>query len=376
MRIPVSWLSEYIEIPVGTTAQEIADILTKVGFEEEDVIEYGADIVGPIVVGQVLDFVEEPQANGKTIRWCQVDVGNGEARGIVCGARNFFVGDKVVVSLPGAVLPGGFAIAARKTYGHVSDGMICSARELQLSDEHDGIIRLSEIGLDPELGSDAISLLGLRDSVIDASVLPDRGYAMSMRGIARELHSATGWAWTDPADTTPAITASPNAVSGSIVDSTAAVRLVLRTLDGFNPSALSPLWMQRRLFLAGMRSISLAVDVTNYVMLELGQPLHAFDADKLRGSIQVRRAGEGVRLTTLDGIERALAHDDIVIADDSGAIALAGTMGGASTEISETTTRIVIEAACFSFGDVREHPVRISCRQKHLEDLNVALIVR
>ncbi len=199
MRIPLSWLRDYIEIPADITGAQIADILTKVGFEEEEVIEYGEGLQGPVVVGKVLEFVEEPQANGKTIRWCQVEVGEGVINGIVCGARNFFVGDKVVVSLPGAVLPGGFAIAARKTYGHVSNGMICSARELQFSDDHDGIIRLSELGLDPELGTDAIELLGLRDTVIDASVLPDRGYAMSLRGIARELHTATGWAWNDPA---------------------------------------------------------------------------------------------------------------------------------------------------------------------------------
>lgn len=352
MRIPLSWLRDYIEIPADITGAQIADILTKVGFEEEEVIEFGEGLQGPVVVGKVLEFAEEPQANGKTIRWCQVEVAEGVINGIVCGARNFFVGDKVVVSLPGAVLPGGFAIAARKTYGHVSNGMICSARELQFSDDHDGIIRLSELGLDPELGADAIELLGLRDTVIDASVLPDRGYAMSLRGIARELHTATGWAWRDPAEVAAPVVAAADAVAGEILDESAASRLVLRTLSGYNPAAASPIQMQRRLYLAGMRSISLAVDVTNYVMLELGQPLHAFDADKLQGHIRVRRAGVEISLKTLDDVERSLDARDIVIADDSGAIALAGTMGGASTEISETTTRIVLEAACFSFPDV------------------------
>ena len=352
MRIPLSWLKDHIEIPADVSAEEIADILTRVGFEEEEVIHFGSDLQGPVVVGKVLEFVEEPQANGKTIRWCQVEVAPGVVNGIVCGARNFFVGDKVVVSLPGAVLPGGFAIAARKTYGHVSDGMICSARELQFSDDHEGIIRLTELGLDPELGTDAIELLGLRDAVVDASVLPDRGYAMSMRGIARELHIATGWSWKDPARVAAPVESSAEAVQGEIVDASAAQRLVLRTLENFDPSAKSPIQMQRRLFLAGMRSISLAVDVTNYVMLELGQPLHAFDADKLDGQIRVRRAGEDVSLTTLDNVDRALDAADIVIADNSGAIALAGTMGGASTEISDSTRRIVLEAACFSFGDV------------------------
>jgi phenylalanyl-tRNA synthetase beta chain len=352
MRIPISWLKEFVEIPNGTTVEEISAIYTRLGFEEEEIIRYGEDLQGPVVVGKVLEIVEEPQANGKTIRWCQVEVGDGKVHGIVCGASNFFVGDKVVVSLPGASLPGGFEIAARKTYGHVSDGMICSARELKFSDDHNGIIRLIELGLDPALGTDAIELLQLKEEVLDISVLPDRGYAMSMRGVARELAYATGWKWNDPADIKHPIKSDKTAVTAAIEDESAASRIVLRTLHDFVPNSKSPLWMQRRITLAGMRSISLAVDITNYVMLELGQPLHAFDAAKLKGGIKVRRAGEKVILKTLDEVERKLDSRDIVIADESGAIALAGTMGGATTEISDSTTSIAIEAACFSAGDV------------------------
>lgn len=352
MRVPISWLREYVEIPRDVTIDEISAILTRHGFEEEEIVRHGHDLTGPVVVGKVLEFVEEPQANGKTIRWCQVDVGNGKVHGIVCGAANFFVGDKVVVSLPGAVLPGGFAISARKTYGHVSDGMICSAKELRFSEDHNGIIRLIELGLDPELGSDAIELLQLKEDVLDISVLPDRGYAMSMRGVARELANATGWNWQDPALIPTVVTPSENAVKAEILDVSAASRIVLRTLKDFDSHAKSPVWMQRRLSLAGMRPISLAVDVTNYVMLELGQPLHAFDADKLKGNIKVTRAGVQTKLKTLDDVERELDPNDIVIADDSGAVALAGTMGGASTEISDNTKNIVLEAACFSYGDV------------------------
>jgi phenylalanyl-tRNA synthetase beta chain len=262
------------------------------------------------------------------------------------------VGDKVVVSLPGAVLPGGFAIAARKTYGHVSDGMICSARELGLSDDHEGIIRLHLLGIDAELGSDAIALLGLVDDVLDVSVLPDRGYAMSLRGLARELAHRTGWSWRDPANIVAPVKPHDDAVSGAITDTSACTRLVLRTVTDFQINAASPLWMQRRLHMCGMRSISLAVDITNYVMLELGQPLHAFDADKLQGTISVRRAGSDSVLVTLDGVERQLDSQDIVIADESGAVALAGTMGGESTEISTSTSRIVIEAARFNAPDI------------------------
>ncbi|MCU1597464.1 MAG: phenylalanine--tRNA ligase subunit beta, partial [Glaciihabitans sp.] len=184
MRVPVSWLREFVDVPVGATAEEILASLVAVGFEEEDVHTFG--VTGPVVVGQVLEFTPEPQTNGKTINWCSVDVGESEPRGIVCGAHNFVVGDKVVVTLPGAVLPGPFPIAARKTYGHVSDGMIASARELGLGEEHAGIVRLVTLGLDPEPGDDAIELLGLDDFSVEINVTPDRGYAFSIRGVARE----------------------------------------------------------------------------------------------------------------------------------------------------------------------------------------------
>lgn len=352
MLIPVSWLREFVDIPADVDAQKIADIFTRIGFEEEGIEYFGADLEGPLVVGRVVEFVEEEQANGKTIRWCQVEVAPGEITGIVCGARNFFVDDKVVVVRPGATLPGGFQIAARKTYGHVSDGMICSGKELQFSDDHGGIIRLVELGLDPEVGTDAIELLGLIDSVVDISVLPDRGYALSMRGAARELAAATGWDWSDPANLESSVAGSPQAVPGEIEDASACSRLVLRTLDGFNPDSVAPVWMQRRLTLTGMRPISLAVDITNYVMLELGHPLHAYDKQKLNGSIKVERATSDLKFTTLDNVERALSAGEILITDASGVIGLAGVMGGLSTEMDESSVGIVLEAARFTQGDI------------------------
>ncbi|MCU1514755.1 MAG: phenylalanine--tRNA ligase subunit beta [Microbacteriaceae bacterium] len=197
MRVPISWLRDFVEIPASITPAEVHAALVKVGLEEEGV--HGFDVSGPVVVGQVLSFEPEPQTNGKTINWCQVDVGEAEPRGIVCGAHNFSVGDKVVVSLPGAVLPGPVPIAARKTYGHVSDGMIASTRELGLGEEHDGILRLAALGLDPEPGTDAIALLGLDDWAVEVNVTPDRGYAFSIRGIAREYSHSTGAAFRDPA---------------------------------------------------------------------------------------------------------------------------------------------------------------------------------
>ena len=362
MRVPLSWLGEFVDLEPGTTPEEVHAALVSVGLEEEDIHTF--ELSGPIVVGQVLEFVEEPQSNGKTIRWCQVRVapegqnaadGGADVRGIVCGARNFFEGDKVVVTLPGAVLPGPFPIAARKTYGHVSDGMIASARELGLGEDHDGILRLSTLGLDPEVGTDAVALLGLDDAAVEVNVTPDRGYAFSIRGIAREYSHATGAAFRDPADAVPVGSVADHPSGFSVtVDDTAPIRgrvgasvfvtRVVRDVDGSRPT---PPWMIARLKLAGIRSISLIVDITNYVMLELGQPIHGYDLDSLSGGIVVRRASPGEKLVTLDDQTRTLDPEDLVISDDSGAIGLAGVMGGASTEIGDGTRNVLIEAANF-----------------------------
>jgi len=355
MRIPLSWLGELVEIPATDTADWLHATLVRVGFEEEAV--HGGELRGPIVVGRVLEIVEEPQKNGKTIRWCQVDVGeaNGGVRGIVCGALNFVEGDRVVVTLPGAALPGGFEIAARKTYGHVSDGMIASERELGLGDDHDGIMRLDVLGIPGEIGDDALAILGLDDQAVEINVTPDRGYALSLRGIAREVASATGQAFRDPASI-HASAIEPGTASGFPVELRDAApirgragcsRFVARVVRGIDPSRPTPAWLASRLRLAGIRSISLPVDITNAVMLELGQPIHGYDLGKLRGGIVVRRAAEGERLTTLDGADRALSTEDLLITDDRGAIGLAGVMGGAETEMDASTTDVLIEAATF-----------------------------
>ena len=307
-----------------------------------------------------MEFVAEPQANGKTIRWCQVQVapegakaadGGASVRGIVCGASNFEVGDKVVVSLPGAVLPGNFVISARSTYGHTSDGMIASGRELNLSDDHDGILRLSTMGLDPKVGTDAIELLGLSDSAAEINVLPDRGYCLSIRGVAREYSHATGSEFRDPIENAHAVHGEG---FGLVIQDATPIRgrktsqsFILRTVTGIDASKPTPTWMRARLKLAGMRSISLAVDITNYVMLELGQPVHAYDLDKVAGGLTIRRAKKGETLKTLDGQERKLHEEDLLITDDSGPIGLAGVMGGYSTEVSDSTKNVLIETAHF-----------------------------
>lgn len=353
MRVPVSWLREFVEAPATITPDELHAALVRVGLEEEDLHTF--ELEGPIVVGKVLEFVDEPQSNGKTIRWCQVQVGADDVRGIVCGAGNFFVDDKVVVTLPGSVLPGPFHIAARKTYGHVSDGMIASARELGLGDEHDGILRLAELDLDPEVGENAIELLGLDDWAVEVNVTPDRGYALSIRGIAREYSHATGAAFRDPAlVSVPELAPIDSAPVAVALNDTAPIRgaegcslFLTRVVRGVDPARHTPAWMIARLKLAGIRSISLTVDISNYVMMELGQPLHFYDLDKINGGITVRRAEQGEELTTLDSQVRKLNAEDLLITDDRGPIGMAGVMGGESTEITPDTVNVLIEAANF-----------------------------
>ncbi|MER8026120.1 phenylalanine--tRNA ligase subunit beta [Glutamicibacter protophormiae] len=367
MRIPLSWLREYTQLPADASAEDLMADLVKVGLEEEDVHRPSDEISGPIVVGQVLSLVKEEASNGKTINWCQVRVvpegaeqtltGKGidpsGVQGIVCGAHNFVEGDKVVVTLPGAVLPGDFKISPRKTYGHTSAGMIASSRELGIGEDHDGIIVLSRLGLDPELGTDVLELFGLDDQAAEINVTPDRGYCFSIRGVAREYGLATGTAFTDPASkvqVTDAAEAGHPVVladDAPIYGMAGCTRFVTREVTGIDPTRPTPRWMASRLQLAGMRSISLPVDISNYVMLELGSPLHFYDADKLSGAITVRRAAAGEKLTTLDEKERELSVEDLLITDESGAIGIAGVMGGASTEVSDATSRVLIEAAHF-----------------------------
>ena len=280
MRVPVSWLREYVDLGPSESGRDVAARLVRAGLEVETVDQAGGAVSGPLVVGRVVEFADETHSNGKTIRWCQVDVGESEPRGIVCGAHNFSDGDLVVVALPGAVLTGGFEITARKTYGHVSDGMICSARELGLGEDHTGILVLRPDEGSP--GQDAIPALHLRDEVLDIAVTPDRGYCLSMRGVAREVATAYGIPLRDPGLVEPHLD-STSGYPVMVNDEDRCAVYVARTVADLDVEAASPRWLQRRIQLAGMRPISLAVDVTNYVMLELGQPIHGFDRDALVG---------------------------------------------------------------------------------------------
>ncbi|MEU9923483.1 phenylalanine--tRNA ligase subunit beta [Streptomyces griseoluteus] len=353
MRVPLSWLREYVDLPESETGRDVQAKLIDSGLEVETVEQLGAGLKGPLVVGQVLT-IEELEGFKKPIRFCTVDVGTangtGEPQEIVCGARNFAVGDKVVVVLPGAVLPGDFAIAARKTYGKTSHGMICSTDELGMGDDGShGIIVLPP---ETEVGKDAIELLELVDEVLDIAVTANRGDCLSIRGVARETAIAYGLPLRDPAlIDVPA----PNAYGYpvKVSDPMGCDRFTARTVTGLTPEARSPIWLRRRLQKVGMRPVSLAVDVTNYVMMELGQPLHAYDRTSVQGAIGVRRAEEGEKLRTLDGVERTLHAEDLVITDERGPIGLAGVMGGANTEIADhddterSTSDVVVEAAHF-----------------------------
>ncbi|MGW0823924.1 phenylalanine--tRNA ligase subunit beta [Streptomyces sp. NPDC002845] len=365
MRVPLSWLREYVDLPATETGRDVQAKLISAGLEVETVEQLGDGLKGPLVVGQVLT-IEELEGFKKPIRFCTVDVGQangtGEPQEIVCGARNFAVDDKVVVVLPGAVLPGGFAISARKTYGKTSHGMICSSDELGMGD--DGTKGIIVLPPETEVGKDAIELLELVDEVLDIAVTANRGDCLSIRGVARETAIAYGLPLRDPALLD---VPGPNAFGYpvEVSDPVGCDRFTARTVTGLDPEARSPIWLRRRLQKVGMRPISLAVDITNYVMTELGQPLHAYDRGLVEGTIGVRRAQEGEKLVTLDGATRTLHAEDLVITDERGPIGLAGVMGGANTEIADlpqsrmdstggtpidvenATTEVVIEAAHF-----------------------------
>ncbi|MGU3431386.1 phenylalanine--tRNA ligase subunit beta [Actinomycetes bacterium M1A6_2h] len=372
MRVPQSWLTEVASKATPGWSVGSADLdagIVGVGFEIEDVFPLD-NVTGPLVVGRVAD-IEELTEFKKPIRFCLVEVGESEPRGIVCGARNFAEGDLIVAALPGSVLPGGFAIAARKTYGRTSDGMICSVSELGIGSDHSGILVLPNGTAEP--GDDARTVLGLDDTVFDINVTPDRGYALSVRGLAREVACGFDLDYVDPALAAP-IPAEGDTWPVTLDDASGVTRFAMRKVVGIDASAVTPWWIQRRLLLCGVRPISPSVDVTNYVMLELGQPLHAFDAARLDGALTIRRATSDEQLVTLDDVTRTLHEDDVVIADASGPVSLAGVMGGASTEVTADTVDVLLEAAVWNplavFRTARRHklPSEASRRYERIVD--------
>ncbi|TGD86239.1 phenylalanine--tRNA ligase subunit beta [Mycolicibacterium sp. CH28] len=343
MRLPYSWLREVVQHGApgwDVPPHDLEQALIRVGHEVEDIITLGP-VSGPLTVGRVTS-IEELTEFKKPIRACKVDVGESQDRDIVCGATNFAVGDTVVVALPGTTLPGDFYIASRKTYGRLSDGMICSAAELGLGTDHAGILVLPPGTAEP--GEDGIAVLGLDDVIFDLAITPDRGYCMSVRGIAREIACAYDLDYVDPADIAPLPAEGP-ALPVTIEPGTGVSRFTLRPVTGIDPKALSPWWLRRRLMLSGIRPISPAVDVTNYVMLEIGHPMHAHDRSRINGEFIVRFAKPGETVVTLDDVERKLDPGDVLIVDDVATAAIGGVMGAGTTEIDDDSTDILLEAA-------------------------------
>ena len=343
MRVPYSWLREVVSAGASGWDVKPADLeqaLIRIGHEVEEIITLGP-VDGPLTVGRVAS-IEELTEFKKPIRACTVDVGEEKLREIVCGATNFVVGDLVVVALPGTTLPGGFNIAARKTYGHTSDGMICSAAELGLAADHSGILVLPPGTAEP--GASGAQVLGLDDVIFDLAITPDRGYCMSVRGLAREIACAYDLDFVDPADV-PALPREGEAWPLAVQPETGVRRFALRPVTGIDPTAMSPWWLQRRLLLSGIRAISPAVDATNYVMLELGHPMHAHDLNRITGGLAVRFATDGETVETLDDIERRLNPADVLIVDEVATAAIAGVMGSGSTEMRDDSTDVLLEAA-------------------------------
>jgi len=346
MRLSYDWLSELVEqVP---PPDELATLLTAAGLEVEAIERLGEGLAR-VVVGQVLS--KEPVAGTDKLNLCRVDVGEAQPASIVCGAANYGVGAKVPAALPGAVLPGGMRIEARKLRGVDSAGMLCSAKELGLSDDASGLMLLED---DLIPGTPIAEALGLDDVVFEINATPNRPDWLSHLGVARELVALTGTRLR-ALDARPAEGGAEagDAVSVSVERPDLCGRYAARVVEGvaFGPS---PRWMQARLEACGMRSLGNLIDVTNYVLLETGQPLHAFDLDRVAGHrIVVRAAAEGEKLTTLDGVERELAPDDLVIADAKKPLVLAGVMGGADGEVGEGTTRVMLESAWFDPASVR-----------------------
>jgi phenylalanyl-tRNA synthetase beta chain len=346
MRVPLSWLAAHVDVDVP--AASLAEKLTFAGIEVETIHRVGDDLAG-ILTARVLEVGQHPGADRLVL--VRIDAG-GEDRSVVCGARNFAPGDVVAWAAPGAKLPGGVEIGRRTVRGAVSDGMLASARELGVFDDHSGILVLPP---DTPVGADAVEAVGLRDSVLELKTAPNRGDILSMRGVAREVALLLGQEL-KPLDLTVPETGPPadGLASVSVEDSEGCPLYAARVIQGLDAARPAPLWMARRLYLYGQRPLGAVVDVTNYLLLDQGQPLHAFDLDRVPGRrIVVRRAADGETLRTLDGRDRRLSSQDTVITSGAEVLALAGIMGGEDSEVRSGTSDVLLESAHFPPAVVR-----------------------
>jgi phenylalanyl-tRNA synthetase beta chain len=343
MLVPLSWLAAYVDIDRDAIA--LAEALTAAGLKVEAIHRPSADIEG-VVVGQIRAILPHPNAD--KLQVVEVSTGWALDHHIVCGAHNFAVGNKVALALVGARLPGGIVIETARIRGEVSEGMLCSARELGLDDDHAGILILPP---ETELGVEVTKVLGLDEITLEIEVTTNRPDAMSLLGIAREVAAITGGSVKLPAlrmnRPSPGTTPAAEVASVRIEDPAGCPRYLARVVVGATTGP-SPEWVQRRLAAAGVRPISNIVDAPNYALIVTGHPMHAFDLDTLaEGRIVVRRATEGETIVTIDGVTRELTVDDLVIADAGRPVALAGIMGGRDTEVTATTTRVLLESAYF-----------------------------
>lgn len=345
MKISLNWLREYVELPSGVP--ELSDLLTRAGVEVEGVLSSGVAIPNVVVAG-ILESSQHPNADRLSV--CKVDDGSGHPRQIVCGAKNYRVGDKVPLALPGAVLPGDFKIKVGKLRGVESEGMLCAADELGLPKGADGLLILPA---DAPVGA-PLETLFPGDTILDLEITPNRPDLLGHIGIAREVAALTGRTLTLPqVAVREASSENPVPVSSPACDF-----YTLTEISGLKVGP-SPAWLRQKLEAVGLRSINSVVDVTNHVLMETGQPLHAFDADKVDGDLRVRAAEDGEEFDALDGRTYRLSPEDVVIADASRVLALGGVMGGESSGVTETTTRILLESAHFDPASIRRTSRRL-----------------
>src|SRR5213594_4480131 len=340
MKFSVNWLREFVDLPKNP--EEIADILTRAGVETENIETRGAKI-GNVIVSQITASSRHPDADRLTV--CEVDDGGGTKRQIVCGATNYKVGDKIPLALPGAKLPNGTEIRKNKLRGVESDGMLCSAIELGLGSDAAGLLILSP---EAKIGA-PIGDLFPADTILDVEITPNRGDLLSHFGLAREIAALTG----KKLKSTARESKIDIKKSGVTITATRECPFFsARKIDNVNVGP-SPQWLRAKIESVGIRSINNIVDISNFVMLELGQPTHAFDADKLEGGINVRLARDGEKFLALDGKTYSLKPDNLVVADQERAIGIAGVMGGEETGVTESTKNILLEAAYFLPASVR-----------------------
>ncbi|MDX8397534.1 MAG: phenylalanine--tRNA ligase subunit beta, partial [Mariprofundaceae bacterium] len=338
MKIPFSWLKDHT--PLVKSPADVADDLVRLGHEVESIEQPRAAVKG-VLVGQILSMLPHPDAD--KLHLLQIDIAADEPLAIVCGASNMGVGDKIPVATVGTLLPNGLKIKKGKIRGEVSFGMCCSEAELALAEDADGLLILPS---DAPVGAEVGEFLELEEAVFDLDITPNRGDCMSARGLARDLAADAGLFLIEPGDEAVETDASVAAVKVNVSAVDDNPLYMARRIEGVLIKA-SPDWMQTRLIAAGQRPVNGVVDVLNYTMLDLGQPMHAFDADTLNGDVEVRATQTGESFKALDGRDIILNAGDLVVADGNGVIALAGIMGSEATGVTEKTTQIILESAAF-----------------------------